>query len=322
MAEKKTTERSFWPTESGERPPVWIAAVLVLPPLFWACNFVLARMLVGDVPPVALAFWRWTMASFLMLPFGLLPLWSQRYVVLRNWRWMLAFAFLGVSVFNVSAYIGLQFTTVANAALVNTSQSVLIVLLSAFLLRERLKLVQWLGVVLAVAGVVTISVQGSLATLLAIQLNIGDVIIFFAGFSWALYTVLLRRHPPGLTLPAFLMVILPLGTLFLVPVYLIELSLGYRMVVTGESVAAIFFVAIFPSILAYFFWAAATAAVAPTTAGMFYYLLPVFAIIIGWIVLGEPLEWFHLLGASVIGTGVWLTAIRPALQARRSAASG
>ena len=169
--------------------------MLVLPPLFWAGNFVVGRAARTDVPPMMLAFARHLVALVVLLPFG----WTaMRRDVARYWacRWLILRAALaGMVVFNLLVYSGLHATTASNAQLMNSTIPVLIVLLSAVLDRQRLSATQGAGLCLSCAGVLTIVLHGDLARLGALNFSHGDLMVFGAMASFALFTVWLRAFP-------------------------------------------------------------------------------------------------------------------------------
>src|SRR5262249_46351755 len=161
--------------------------VLVLPPLLWAGNFAVGRAARDVVPPMMLAFARHFIALVLLLPFA----WPMmRRDIKRYWecRWRLvAVSLTGMVAFNLLVYSGLHSTAASNAQLLNSSIPVLIVLLSGLFFRQRLSVAQAFGLALACAGVLTIVLHGDLARLVALQFSGGDLIVFAAMVSFALF---------------------------------------------------------------------------------------------------------------------------------------
>src|SRR6516225_9986259 len=143
--------------------------VLTLPPLLWAGNFVVGRAARDDVPPMMLAFARHFVALAFLLPFG----WAaMRRDIKRYWECrcqLVQISFTGMVAFNLLVYLGLHSTTASNAQLMNSTIPVLIVLLSAVFLRQRLSVAQVFGLVLSCAGVLTIILHGDFARLVALQ---------------------------------------------------------------------------------------------------------------------------------------------------------
>ena len=283
--------------------------LLVLTPLFWAGNFVLGRAVKASIPPIGLAFWRWTIALLVLLPFSLPHLRAQWPLVRANWKALAVFAVLGVSCFNTFVYIGLHSTTATNALLVNSVMPVVIVLMSRMILRTPITRRQGAGIVLSLAGVICIICRADLALLLSLKLNRGDLWVLLAVLCWAFYTVHLRHRPVGLHPLAFVGAIFAIGLFALTPFYFWEIGQGGRVGTDPATCVSLLYVGLFPSILAFIFWNQAVGEVGPTKAGLFIHLMPVFGTLLSIIFLGESLHLFHLAGIVLIFSGIYLTTV-------------
>ena len=284
--------------------------LLVFSSIFWAGNFVLGRAVKSSVPPVGLAFWRWTIALAILLPFSLPHLRSQWRLVRDNWRKLAIYGILGVTCFNTFVYLGLHTTTAINALLVNSIIPVLIVVLSRVLTYTPVTRRQAMGIILSLAGVITIICRADAGLLLSLQINRGDLWVLLAVVSWSFYTFLLRKRPAGLHPLIFLSSIMIIGLVVLAPFYAGEMLLGARVGTDAATCGSILYMAIFPSILAFIFWNQAVEDVGPGTAGLFLHLMPVFGAGLSSVFLGESLHLFHLAGMSLIFSGIYLATIR------------
>ena len=146
-----------------------------------------------------------------------------------HWRVLLLLGVLGVGAHNALAYLGLNYTTATNGVILNSFAPVMIIALSWLFLRRRLSNVQLAGVMVSLAGVLTILAQGSLAQLLAFRLNLGDIFVILSMLLWSLYTICLRWRPPGLHTLAFLFVIACVGTTAILPFYVGEAMLDRQV---------------------------------------------------------------------------------------------
>lgn len=288
--------------------------LLTLTALFWAGNFVLGRALKSSIPPVSLAFWRWMLALFILLPFSIAHLRSQWPELLKNRRLLALYGVLGVSCFNTFVYIGLHSTTATNALLLNAIIPILILLFSRLFAATPVTSRQALGIVISLTGVLTIICRANPEVLLTLQINRGDIWILLAVICWALYTFLLRKRPADLHPLSFLTAIIAIGLIPLAVVYIWELSQGERFILDSANIASILYVGLFPSVLAFIFWNQAVREVGPDKAGLFLYLMPVFGAILSAVFLGESIHVFHLIGFVLIFAGIHLTT--------RNAASG
>jgi drug/metabolite transporter (DMT)-like permease len=283
--------------------------LLVLTTLFWSGNFVLGRAVHTVFTPFTLSFWRWAVALAILLPFVWTSLRRQAPLLRRHWPLLLLLSILGVVNFNTFVYIGLQTTTATNAVIMLSITPVLIMGLSFLLLRQTVTVWQTLGIILSLAGVLIIVGRGDLGSLLARQVNAGDLWILAAVLSWALYSVCLRWRPAELQPLNFQTATMLLGMIVLTPLYGWDLAHDRLFSLNVATVASILYLALFPSILAYIFWNRAVAELGANRTGQFLHLMPAFGAILSMIFLGERLYAFHGAGIALIALGIWLATV-------------
>ncbi len=283
--------------------------LLVLTTLFWSGNFVLARFVRLEVPPVGLSFWRWVFAAVLLLPFVWRDMRRHWPLVRANLKLVLALALFGVASFNTLIYLGLQTTTASNAVLLQSAMPLVIILLSRLLLQINITATQAFGILVSLGGVLIIVTRGNLDTLLGIDLVQGDLLVMTAVVAWGLYSVLLKRLPPGLGGLSLLGYFIAFGVVFIAPVYAWEISSGTVMPLGWVTVNSVLYVAVFPSLLAYLFWNRAVREVGPNRAGQFIHLMPVFGTLLSVVFLGERLYRYHLFGILLVALGIYLATL-------------
>ncbi|MBZ2169434.1 DMT family transporter [Marinobacter sp. F4216] len=282
-------------------------AGLVVTPLFWAGNAVVARSTVEQIPPLSMSFWRWVIALAILLPFGLPGLWRHRLVIRQHLGSMLALATFSVGAFNSLLYFAAVSTTATNIALINATIPIFVALLAWLLLGDRTRPIQVLGIALAVLGILVVVSRGDITVLTGLDAQPGDLIMVAAVFSWGLFSVLLRRQAVPLPAFTFLTAQILLGTLVILPFYLVDLmffSGGFT--VSGDTTLPLLYVAIFPGILAFAFWNHGVHRIGPSRAAIFMYLTPVYATVLASVFINESLGRFHVLGGLLILTGLVL----------------
>ena len=284
-------------------------AGLLLATLCWSGNALVARAFAGEIPPFALAFWRWSLALTLLLPFVVKPLWRHRQQVrAAGWR-LLVLAGMGIAGYNSLLYSAAQSTAAINITLVNTCLPLMTFIGAGLLLGEWPPRRAWWGMGLAAIGLLVLISQGSWASLNALAFNRGDLIMLLAVADWALYSLLLRRWAqyllpiPALALLGLLML---LGVPLILPFYLYELARGAHFEPSPNNLAAIGYAAVFASLVAYLAWNHAIRVLGAAKAALSNYLMPVFTAVLGWLLLGEGLQGYHWLGALLIFAGLLL----------------
>ncbi|MBT5414382.1 MAG: DMT family transporter [Rhodospirillaceae bacterium] len=283
--------------------------LLCLTFLFWAGNIVVGRAVAGEVPPIALAFWRWVLGFALLLPFVWRSLGLDLRVFLAAPGIVIALSFFGVGLFNTLLYIGLTETTAVNASLIQPLMPVVVILLSFLFFRDRIRPLQALGLVLSFTGAMLVVARGDIGVLTAFRPNIGDLWVFAGLVAYGLYAVWLRRKPAMSPL-GFVAISFLLGAVMLLPAYLVELSAGFAVPLTFNAGIAVLYVAIFPSILAFLFFNRGVELVGANRVAMFFPLLPMFGSTMAVLFLGESVAWYHGAGAVLILGGIVL-ALRP-----------
>jgi drug/metabolite transporter (DMT)-like permease len=282
--------------------------LLTLTPFFWACNWIIGRGIATSIPPMAMTFYRWFFALLMLAPFAWPHVKREWPTVWRNRRIMLLLGVVGVGSHNALAYLGLNYTTAMNGVILNSFIPVMIIALSWIFLRQRLAPVQLMGVAVSLSGVLSILSQGSLETLATFQLNRGDLFVILSMLLWSIYTICLRWKPAGLHMLTFLFVIAVIGDTVILPFYLVESAMGATMTFTPTSIAALLYVALFSSVLAYIFWNRGVEQVGASVAGLFVHLMPVFGTILAWLFLGERLHAYHVVGIALILSGIYVTS--------------
>lgn len=281
--------------------------LLTLTVLFWSGNMVIGRGVRADLPPMALAFWRWAIAFALVLPLALPHLKTEWPLLKTSWRPVLLLGLLGVGGYNTFAYLALQHTTATNAVLLNSFIPVVTIAISWAFLGKHLRRLEGLGVVISLCGAITIVARGDFNVLIHLNFNLGDAWMLLAVAVWAIYTVGLAWRPSGVHPMLMLAALTAVGLAALLPAYIFEMAQGRQININFGSLAALAYVGIFPSFLGYIFYNRGVAEVGASKASLFIHLMPVFGTLLSAIFLGEIPLWYHYLGIGLIFSGIWLT---------------
>ena len=290
------------------------ALMLTVPPLLWAGNAVVGRLVSDLVPPITLNFLRWVIAFFILLPFAWHLLKPQS-ALWPHWRRFALLSLLGVGCYNALQYLALQTSTPLNVTLVAASTPVFMLAAGALLFKTPVRPAQWLGAGLSIAGVLVVLSRGDAAQLLQVSFVVGDIYILLATVCWALYSWLLtqRNEPDEIrsNWAAFLMaqVIYGLGWAGLFSGA--EWALTDAHITWGAPLyAALAFVAIGPAVLAYRCWDLGVQTAGPAMAGFFSNLTPLFAAIMSTFFLGDMPQIYHVVAFSLIVSGILVSSRR------------
>ena len=293
------------------------AAILVVPPLMWAGNAVVGRLVAPLVPPITLNFLRWAIAFLVLLP---LATWVLRRggPLQTHWRRYTLLGLLSVGLYNALQYLALKTSTPVNVTLVGASMPAFTLMIGALFFGQSLTLRSLLGALLSILGVGVVLAHGDITRLAQVQFVIGDLYMLVATATWAWYSWLLtrtERDPPGLRADwaAFLMVQVVPGLAWGGVFAGAEWALADPPAIQwgGPLAAALVFVALGPAVLAYRAWGLGVQRVGPGIAGIFSNLTPMFAALMSAAFLGELPQWHHIVAFGLIVSGIVVSSRRP-----------
>lgn len=288
------------------------AALLIVPPLLWAGNAVVGRLVSDLVPPMTLNFIRWVLALLILLPLG----WH----VLRRssslwpaWRHFALLGLLGVGCYNSLQYLALKTSTPLNVTLVASSIPVWMLLVGAMFFGQRIRRQQLGGAALSVAGVLVVLSRGDWTLLTQIRLVPGDFYVLLATLSWAFYNWMLSlaKAPDDIrsNWAALLIGQIVFGLIWS------GLFAGAEWALTPASISwgwplitALLYIAVGPAVIAYRCWGLGVQRVGPAVAGFFSNLAPLFTALLSAAFLGEMPQLYHALAFMLIAGGIVLSS--------------
>ena len=286
--------------------------MLVTPALF-AANLVVARWAQGaEIPPVFLAFGRWALAFLILLPSVGPRLWALRGTLRANWPRLLLLSMLGMGLAVAPQYIGARHTAAANVAIIFAACPALVTLVERLVWKAPLGRRQGWGLMVAIAGVLVVLSKGDLAAIGQLEFGRGDLWVVVAAIGWSLYTVFNKRLAlPPLPGTVKLAALIGGGALVLAPFAALEaVQGGLPNFGDGRLYVALAFLAIVPSLGAYFCFDRLVAVAGPARASMSVYLIPLYATLAAWPLLGEAPHLYHAAGFGMILLAVALSSRR------------
>ena len=282
---------------------------LIFATLFWSGNFIVGKAAsLFEIPPFTLNFYRWLFAWLILAPFTLKEIFKKKNYILRNINLILILGITSITVFNSIVYYSLNFTQVISGVLMISTIPVMIIFFCWIFKIEKTNFYQILGVIFSLLGVVVIVTKADLGKLLNLNFNKGDLWMVVAMFSWAMYSALLRKKKFELSQISLLQTIISAGLILLLPAYLIEMALGYRLNIHLPFILTLSYVVLFPGLASFFFWIKGISIIGSNRAGIFLHLMPIFSTIMAMLIFKEEFMTFHLIGAILIITGIILSS--------------
>ncbi len=289
-----------------QNPKAYI--MLVCATLFWSGNFIVGKLaFLENIPPLSLVFYRWSLVWLILLPFTFKEILKHKDTILNNLPLLFFLGFTSVGLFNSFTYLSLIHTQVINSTLFNTAIPAVIILLCFLFKIEKTNIFQILGLIISVLGILSIITKLDIEIFLSLNFNKGDMIMIGGVITWGIYSTLLKKKKFTLPLLTLVHVICTFGLICVLPQFFYEFSQGQFIEFNTNLVYILIFLALFPSIGSYYCWAGAVSIIGANRAGIFLSLIPLFSTIMAIIFFNEQFKLFHLIGATLIILGLFLS---------------
>jgi drug/metabolite transporter (DMT)-like permease len=281
--------------------------LLSITAMCWAGNAIVGRLAAGHIPPVTLSFLRWSFAFLLILPLAWRHLVQDWPAIRGKLGVMVTLSLSGIACFNTLQYWALEHTQALNTLLLQSAGPLIVAVWSLILLGVRLTLAQAVGILLSLMGVLLILLQGDLTALSNIRFNKGDLIFIMALVIFGFYSVMTLKRPAIHSL-SFVAFTFGCGAACLIPLWIWELISRPVMRLDANNLLSLFYVAVFPSTLAYLCFNRGVQLIGANRAAPFFHLVPVFGAAMAIAFLGERPQLFHIVGFALVLTGVYVAS--------------
>jgi len=296
--------RQTMPGSASRRTMAILGAIFAV--VVWGVSFIATKVALRDVSPVTVVWLRFAI-GFIILGAAVRMRWQFSLPARSDLGYFALLGFLGITFHQWLQSTGLQTAQATTTAWIVATTPIFIALLGWLVLKERLRWVQTLGILLATVGVLLVVTRGNLASLASGSFGEpGDFLILLSAPNWAVFSILSRR---GLRrFPATLMMFYVMGFGWLFTMLLLFAGPGLSEIpnLTLPGWLGVIFLGVFCSGLAYIFWYDALQALPVAQAGAFVYLEPFVTLVVAALVLGEVVTLVSLLGGGVILLGVWM----------------
>ncbi|HEX2534369.1 MAG TPA: DMT family transporter [Chitinophagaceae bacterium] len=280
-------------------------ALAVLATVVWSGNFIVARGVAGEIPPVTLAFFRWLTASVLLLPLGWKQLRQDVPVLRQKSGYLFWVALTGIALFNTFVYVAGRYSPAINLALIGTTSSpVFSLILAALFLGERISALRLTGLALCFAGILFLLSGGSLERLQQFRFSAGDGWVILGALFFAVYNILVRRKPATIRPLGFLTMIFLMGTVLLLPAWLAEQQFTPAVAWNAKLAGVILYLGLGTSVIAFLCWNGAIARLGAARTALFGNLIPVFSSLEAVWLLDEQITWIHAVSGALVLTGL------------------
>lgn len=281
---------------------------LFFTPFFWAMLLFVGKAAMEGMSPASVSAWRFLLAAMLLVPLIHVREGIDWDGIRRHAITLTIMAFIGVGLFNLLLFHGIQGTSSINAALIMGLCPIMITCLSAGLMGESVHPREGIGLALSVTGATLAICGGSLESLLSLRLQRGDLLVFAAAGCWAVYSALPKRFIPDLATSQITVATVSMGALIL-GAYALLTQADFMSWPDIRVASAILAMSLFGTVLAFLWWNDGVRQIGPRRAAPFMNIVPVFALLIG-LGLGQTITAAQVIGCLLVvgGVGVGLSA--------------
>ncbi|MBC7872501.1 MAG: DMT family transporter [Ferruginibacter sp.] len=283
----------------------------VLAAFIWSGNFIVAKALHKEIPPIGLNFYRWLIASIIIFPFAFKQFRAEWGIVKRSWHYLFWIALTGIALFNTFVYIGAHYTSAINLALIGTTSSpIMAVIFARVFLKEKIGWMKLAGMVCCIIGVLFLLSKGNFRNLLSLHFSTGDLWMLLAAFCFAVYNTLVKKKPAGISPINFLFVIFSFGTLMLLPFFILEMNHSPAVEWNSPIILSVLYLGLGASVFCFLIWNTAIGILGAGRTALFGNLIPVFSSIEAAIILHEEFTWVHIASMVLVFAGILMANLR------------
>ena len=274
-------------------------------------NFIIARGISKQMPPVAISFFRWLCASVIIIPIAWKRFSIEKQLVWRHWKNILLATIAGISLYSPLIYLAGHYSPAVNLALIGTTASpVFTFIIAGIVLKEKIPPVRLIGLFICIAGIILLLSKGSSDVILHFRFTIGDKWMLLGAFSFAVYNIAVRKKPPAISPMTYLFATFVLGTLLLLPAYLWEAQNTPPIAWNTNLWLIVLYSGAGTSVAAFFCWNAAITRIGSARTAVFGNLIPVLASLEAVWLLNESVSMVQIISMCVVTAGLVLATFK------------
>jgi drug/metabolite transporter (DMT)-like permease len=279
----------------------------VLATFIWSGNFIVAKAVNKEIPPISLNFYRWLVASIIIFPFAFKKFKTEWGIIKQSGHYLFWISLTGIALFNTFVYIGAHYTSAINLALIGTTSSpIMSVIFARIFLKEQIGWMKLTGMAFCFIGVLFLLANGNFQKLVHLKFGEGDLWVLLAAFCFAIYNTMVKKKPLAISPVNFLFVIFSFGILMVFPFFIWELSSTPAVSWNGNLLLAILYLGLGASVICFLIWNIAINKLGAGRTALFGNLIPVFSSIEAAVILHEDFTWVHLTSMLIVFIGIVL----------------
>jgi drug/metabolite transporter (DMT)-like permease len=279
--------------------------------ILWSFNFIIARGISKQIPPVSISFYRWLSASVIIAPIAWKTFSAEKHLLKNHWKNILLAAITGISLYSPLIYLAGHYSPAVNLALIGTTASpVFTFMIAGLVLKEKIPPARFIGLFICIAGICLLISKGSLDVIIHFRFSTGDKWMLLGAFLFAVYNIVVRKKPAAISLLTYLFTTFALGTLLLLPAYIIEIHNAAPVAWNLNLLLIVLYSGAGTSVAAFFCWNAAIIRLGPARTSVFGNLIPVLASLEAIWLLHESVSAIQIISMCIVTAGLVLATFK------------
>jgi drug/metabolite transporter (DMT)-like permease len=278
-------------------------SLIMLAIIFWGTSFIATKTLLDELTPETIISLRLILGSMLLTILAFLT--KNKFTVkLKSHVYIFVLAL--IAVFHLWIQVtGLKFTTASNTGWIIGTAPIFMAILAAIFFKEKIKIVQAIGILIAMFGVLLLIGKGDFKNISLVE-NKGDLMVLASAFTWGVYSMVNKKislsYSPLMTiLYLFLMM-----AIIIIPFNINENSINSVIHLSAVGWISILFLGLLCSGVAYVIWAQALRDIESAKVGAFLYFEPIVTVAAAWFFLNEAITVLMIVSGIIITIGVLL----------------
>ena len=279
--------------------------ILTMTSVSWASNAIAGRLTVGEISPLMVVFLRWLLAALVLFALYHREIFESWTIIRPRLLQLALMGASGLAIFHSLFYIAANHTTAINLGIISGAVPVMVLLGMFLVYSARITVLQIVGTVLTIVGVIFLAIGGNLFNLLDLNISIGDGLMIIGCIFFAAYTIALKNQPPlsGIVMMTMLAIFACIAS---IPGAIFEVISGHAKMPTGYNWLLLGYIAFVPTLMAELFYLRGVELIGPARAGIFINLVPIFAAILAVLVLSESFQLFHAISLVLVLVGIYI----------------
>lgn len=278
---------------------------LLIATFFWALGLIVGKFCSAEFPPITSTFFRYLIAGIGM---GMIHFFKEKefFIEKKDILYIFILSFLGIVLNGVLFFKGISLTSSINVSIISSSTPIVVCILGVIFFKEKVSVKNIVAIALSISGILLLLTNGKVDSLLKINFNAGDLIIFGAILSNGIYIIGSKNILKKYSSTKILTYLFIFTALILLPIYIYELKSYVLSEISNKAIGSLIYMAIFSSLIAFLLQQKGIKKIGPIKTSLYTNLIPVYSIVLSFFILDEQVKANQLIAMLLVMSGIFI----------------